>query len=180
MAGQTKIVTDEYCPTQLSLAGEVAPVLSQDTMRKFAWVLMQGWADRANAEKEFTGTKPTKAKTEEHFYKNYVVEQADELAFMMTLMGQWTDDLLSLFGTSKHIRLTMELADLETHPDNSDFIVGGTYVVVNVPDHPLRHEPEEWYWSPGAYRWEGSIMDMVWVAGRWKFMNEYLEEEVVA
>lgn len=90
--------------------------------KEFAKVMLDGWC-AANNDPEQS--------LESHY--NRILHNEND-AEIMSLAGHWADDLLSLFGTSSHIRLCMEVID-------------GKWTVQNVPPPP----GDNFYWSHGSF-----------------------------
>lgn len=119
--------------------------------KELARLILKGWCDSNN-------TAEDERQQLEHYYEQLVPNEAD--AHILALFGHWGNDLVSIFGTAPHIRLTTEIG--------SD----GKWTVQDVPDPVIQEGTtlDDYYWSTSTYEWNGT--DMVPVPGKWELCME--------
>lgn len=122
--------------------------------KELARIILQGWCDRNN-------TAESERQQMEDYYRPLVNGNEDN-ARIVALFGEWANDLMSIFGSAPHIRLTIEVSE------------DGKWTVEDVPNLVIQPDttPDDYYWSCGEYRWDEKLQDMTWRRGKWKLTLE--------
>lgn len=121
--------------------------------KELARLILQGWCDNNN-------TAEDERRPLEEYYADLVTTTDD--ACILALFGHWCNDLLSIFGTAPHIRLTTEIS------------ADGKWTVQDVPDPVIQEgtDPKDYYWSSSTYEWDEAKQDMVPRPGEWRIYTE--------
>ena len=116
-------------------------------------LILQGWCDRNN-------TAEDERQPLEHYYEQLTPVEDD--AHALALFSEWANDLMSIYGSAAHIRLTIEVSD------------DGKWTVQDVPDPVIQANTtlDDYYWSCGTYEWDAEKQDMVWRGGEWRLCLE--------
>lgn len=119
--------------------------------KELARLILQGWCDSNNNSAD--------EQQLEHYYEQLTPNKED--AHTLALFGHWSNDLMSIYGSAPHIRLTVEVVD-------------GKWLIEDVPDPVIQDgcTLEDYYWSCGTYEWDAGKQDMVWRRGEWRLCLE--------
>jgi hypothetical protein len=124
--------------------------------KELARLILQASADVSNLSKD-----DNHADRQEQVYAELAGSETD--GYILSLLTHWANDLVSVFSTAEHIRLTIELVD-------------GKWVVMDVPDPVIAPDKElsDYHWFCGTYEWQPHLEDYAYVPGHWGGL--YLKE----
>lgn len=121
--------------------------------KELARLILQGWCDSNN-------TPEDERQPLEHYYEQLTPIKED--AHVLALFGHWGNDLMSIYGTAPHIRLTTEIS------------ADRKWSVRDVPDPVIAEGTtlDDYYWSSSTFEWDADKRDMVPVPGKWVLCME--------
>jgi hypothetical protein len=122
--------------------------------KELARLILRSSADQSNLPKE--EASPDRV---EKLYAEVAGNETD--GYILSLLTYWANDLVSVFSTAPHIRLTIELVE-------------GKWVVMDVPDPVIAPDSElkDYYWVCGTREWQHELQDYAYVPGHWEYLKE--------